>query len=54
MSAPATKTEAKAGHTFRRFKDGDQEWRSNQERIFAGDESDKCPTYVHKTRNNFV
>jgi len=49
MSAPATKTEAKAGHTFRRFKDGDHEWRSNQERIFAGDESDKCPTYVHKT-----
>jgi len=49
MSAPAAKTEAKAGHTFRRFKDGDHEWRSNQERIFAGDESDKCPTYVHKT-----
>jgi NADPH-dependent glutamate synthase beta subunit-like oxidoreductase len=36
-------------HTFRRFKDGDHQWRSNQERIFAGDESDKCPTYVHKT-----
>jgi len=49
MSTPAAKPEAKAGHTFRRFKDGDQEWRSNQERIFAGDESDKCPTYVHKT-----
>jgi NADPH-dependent glutamate synthase beta subunit-like oxidoreductase len=49
MSAPAAKPEAKAGHTFRRFKDGDNRWRSNQERIFAGDESDKCPTYVHKT-----
>lgn len=36
-------------HTFRRFKDGDSEWKSLQERIFAGDESDKCPTYVHKT-----
>ncbi len=36
-------------HTFRRFKDGDHEWKSLQERIFAGDESDKCPTYVHKT-----
>jgi glutamate synthase (NADPH/NADH) small chain len=49
MSSPATKPEAKSGHTFRRFRDGDQEWKSLQERIFAGDESDKCPTYVHKT-----
>jgi NADPH-dependent glutamate synthase beta subunit-like oxidoreductase len=36
-------------HTARRFKDGDNQWKSMQERIFAGDESDKCPTYVHKT-----
>ncbi len=49
MSAPVTKPEAKAGHTFRRFKDGDHEWKSLQEQIFSGDESDKCPTYVHKT-----
>jgi glutamate synthase (NADPH/NADH) small chain len=49
MSAPVNKTEAKSGHTFRRFKDGDHEWRSAQEQIFAGDESDKCPVYVHKT-----
>src|SRR3990172_5068983 len=49
MSAPANKPEAKSGHTFRRFKDGDHEWRSQQERIFTADESDKCPTYVHKT-----
>jgi len=49
MSAPASKTEAKSGHTFRRFKDGEHEWRSAQEKIFAGDESDKCPVYVHKT-----
>jgi len=49
MSAPAAKPEAKSGHTFRRFRDGDQEWKSLQDRIFAGDESDKCPTYVHKT-----
>ncbi len=48
-SSPPAKSEAKTGHTFRRFKDGDHEWRSYQERIFAGDESDKCPTYVHKT-----
>jgi len=49
MAAPANKPEAKSGHTFRKFKDGDQEWKSLQEQIFAGDESDKCPTYVHKT-----
>ena len=49
MSSPAAKPEAKRGHTFRRFRDGDQEWKSLQDRIFAGDESDKCPTYVHKT-----
>ena len=49
MSAPAAKPEAKSGHTFRKFKDGDHEWRSFQEQIFAGDESDKCPVYVHKT-----
>ena len=49
MSAPASKPESKPGHTFRRFKDGDREWRSRQDQIFSGDESDKCPTYVHKT-----
>jgi dissimilatory sulfite reductase flavoprotein subunit len=49
MSAPAAKPAAKSGHTLRRFRDGDHEWKSLQDRIFAGDESDKCPTYVHKT-----
>ncbi|HET9011426.1 MAG TPA: hypothetical protein VFN38_06395, partial [Gemmatimonadaceae bacterium] len=49
MSAPASKPETKSGHTFRRFKDGDHEWRSAQEQIFKADETDKCPTYVHKT-----
>ncbi len=49
MSAAASKPEAKSGHTFRKFKDGDQEWPSMQARIFTADESDKCPTYVHKT-----
>ena len=49
MSAPISKPEPKSGHTFRRFKDGDHEWRSVQEQIFTADESDKCPTYVHKT-----
>ena len=36
-------------HTFRRFTDGDQEWKSLQDRIFTADATDKCPTYVHKT-----
>ena len=49
MSAPASKTEAKSGHTFRRYKDGDHEWGSFQEQIFTADETDKCPIYVHKT-----
>ena len=49
MSAPASKPEAKSGHTFRKFKDGDHEWGSLQGQIFSGDETDKCPTYVHKT-----
>ena len=47
--AAAVKTEAKAGHTFRMFKDDDQAWPSFQARIFTADETDKCPTYVHKT-----
>jgi len=52
MSAPANKVEGKQGTknlTFRKYKDGDQEWPSFQSRIFSADETDKCPTYVHKT-----
>ena len=49
MAAPANKPEAKSGHTLRKFKDGEHEWGSFQEQIFSGDETDKCPTYVHKT-----
>ncbi len=50
MSAPPKKSEdAKTGKTFRKFKDGDHEWASLQEQIFTADETDKCPTYVHKT-----
>lgn len=49
MSAPANKVNTKPGHTFRKYKDGDHRWRSYQEQIFTADETDKCPTYVHKT-----
>lgn len=48
MATPADKVKGKE-HTFRKFKDGDSEWPSLQSRIFTADESDKCPTYVHKT-----
>jgi glutamate synthase (NADPH/NADH) small chain len=50
MATPADKTKtAKSGFTFRKYKDGDQEWPSFQSRIFTADATDKCPTYVHKT-----
>ena len=42
-------TEAKAGFTFRKYKDGDHQWRRWQDQIFTADATDKCPTYVHKT-----
>jgi len=35
--------------TYRRFKDGDNEWDELQDRIFVADTSYKCPTYVHRT-----
>ena len=39
------------GFTHRRFKDGQSEkdWSSWGDKIFVGDETHKCPTYVHKT-----
>ncbi len=49
MSAPASKSAEKGGQTVRRYRDGDQEWESMQDRIFSADETDKCPTYVHTT-----
>ena len=49
MAAPESKPEVTSKHTFRRFKDGDHEWGSAREKIFTADETDKCPTYVHKT-----
>ncbi len=50
MATPADKIkDNKSGHTFRRYKDGDHEWRSMHDKIFVADETDKCPTYVHKT-----
>jgi glutamate synthase (NADPH) small chain len=49
MATPTDKMKGKTEHTFRRYKDGDFEFRSMHEKIFVGDTTDKCPTYVHKT-----
>ena len=49
MATSADKPKKPEEHTYRRYKDGDQEWPSLQARIFIADETDKCPTYVHKT-----
>ena len=38
-----------AEHTFRRFDDGDREQENWSERHVVAGESDKCPTYVHRT-----
>jgi glutamate synthase (NADPH/NADH) small chain len=35
--------------TFRKFKEGENEWGSWTSKIFEGDHSHKCPTYVHRT-----
>ena len=35
--------------TFRKFKDGDNEWGSMTAQIFSEDTSYKCPTYVNRT-----
>ncbi|MHB1566781.1 MAG: NAD(P)-binding protein [Acidiferrobacter sp.] len=49
MATTADKPKGPETHTYRRYKDGDQQWSSLQAQIFTADESDKCPTYVHKT-----
>jgi len=35
--------------TFRKFKEGDEDWRGWSNKIFKEDTSHKCPTYVHRT-----
>jgi len=37
------------GFTKRRYNDGDTKWTTTYDAIFDGDETHKCPTYVHKT-----
>jgi len=50
MATPASKVKNETNKvTWRRYKDGDHEWHSQQENIFEADHSHKCPTYIHKT-----
>ncbi len=39
----------KKDHTFRIFKDGDNQWGRLTDNIFQASWSHKCPTYVHRT-----
>jgi len=49
MATPWSKTYRAENHTFRKFKDGNNEWPSWEADIFVADTSHKCPTYVHRT-----
>ena len=35
--------------TFRRYRDGDAQWKDFHQKIFEGDHSYKCPTYIQST-----
>jgi NADPH-dependent glutamate synthase beta subunit-like oxidoreductase len=35
--------------TFRKFKDGDHQWKDLHQKIFSADHSHKCPTYIQST-----
>ena len=49
MATPIDKMKDSKKLTFRKYKDGEHQWDTFQEQIFTADETDKCPTYVHKT-----
>lgn len=49
MTTPWSKVHRMDEHTFRRFKDGEQDWSNWTSKIFEADHSHKCPTYVHRT-----
>ena len=49
MATPWSKTYKGEGHTFRKFREGDNEWNSMEDMIFNEDHSHRCPTYVHRT-----
>jgi glutamate synthase (NADPH/NADH) small chain len=45
----ATPSEQNTNLSWRRYEDGDQEWKALTQKIFVQDTTYKCPTYVHKT-----
>ncbi len=47
MATPTEQMNTKL--SFRRYKEGDNEWDDFSEKIFREDTSYKCPTYIHKT-----
>ncbi len=47
MSSPA-QTESQP-LTFRRFRDGEYQWKDLHQKIFNADHSHKCPTYIQST-----
>ena len=49
MATPWSKTYKTENHTFRKFRDGEHEWKRWEAQIFDADYSHKCPTYVHRT-----
>ena len=49
MATPWSKTYKGEGHTFRKFREGDDRWKSMEENIFEQDRSHRCPVYVHRT-----
>jgi NADPH-dependent glutamate synthase beta subunit-like oxidoreductase len=49
VATPWSKTYKAENHTFRKFRDGDHDWKRLETKIFEADHSHKCPTYVHRT-----
>ncbi len=47
MATPSDDTNTK--FSWRRYEDGDTEWKALTQKIFVQDTTYKCPTYVHKT-----
>lgn len=44
-----TRQKAGTALSFRRYRDGDNEWRGKHDRIFKAGRSHKCPTYIQST-----
>ena len=49
MATPWSKTYKGENHTFRKFKEGQHEWKRWEDKVFEADHSHRCPTYVHRT-----